>query len=79
MTLAPLVIYPDGHIFFCKETIERREIFNEAIANIVSEFPQAHLVELRELGRECYEDSVHFNEQGNVRVAEIFSEVLINL
>lgn len=72
-------IYPDGHIFFSKATIERRERLNHVIEKVVSEFPQAYLVKMEGLSRDCYEDPVHFNEKGNLLVAEAFSTAIQKL
>lgn len=66
-------IHADGHVFFSRDTIERRLAFNAAIRQVVEEFPNAWLTKLGELDRDCYEDPVHFNEAGNIAVAEAFA------
>lgn len=72
-------IYADGHIFFAKETIERRKQYNAVVAKVVAEFSKAVWVPMVGLNRDCYVDPVHFNEDGNRRVAESFCEVIVNL
>lgn len=72
-------IYPDGHVFFLQETIERRKIFNDRIINLIKEFPKANLIKFDDLNRNCYEDSVHFNEKANIIVAESFCKGIIEL
>ena len=70
-------IFSDGHIFFDRDCATRRELFNRTIEAVVAEFPQAHVVTLGHLSRELYEDPVHFNQRGNVAVAEAFKEVIL--
>ena len=55
-----------------------RERFNEAIAAVAAEFPRAVYTPLGDLSRDCYEDPVHFNEKGNLKVAEAFAAVIVN-
>jgi lysophospholipase L1-like esterase len=70
-------IHPDGHVFFDKESARRREIYNEAIQQVVGENTTAIWVPLPGLDREAYEDPVHFNETGNQRVAVAFAEAIV--
>lgn len=70
-------IFPDGHVFFNRDCLARREQFNQAIRAVVAKHPQAALVKLDHLTREMYEDPVHFNHQGNVIVAKAFEEVIL--
>ncbi len=70
-------IYPDGHIFFDAESVKRREQFNTVLRRLVTGFPGAYPVTFEGLSRECYEDAMHFNEQGNMIIAESFSQEVI--
>jgi lysophospholipase L1-like esterase len=70
-------IFPDGHIFFRKETVERRNQYNDAIRKISAENKRIHYTPINGLNRDCYVDSVHFNEQGNQVVAEAFAQAIL--
>ncbi|MBY0483114.1 SGNH/GDSL hydrolase family protein [Nitrosomonas sp.] len=70
-------IYPDGHIFFCKETAEKRNLYNAAIMKVTEENRNIVWVPFNELSRNCYVDSVHFNELGNRLVAESFTQAIL--
>ncbi len=72
-------IHPGGHIFFTRESVSLRDVFNDVIRKVVAEFAKAHFVALDELDRECFEDPVHLNERGNAKVAELFSETIMKL
>lgn len=71
-------VFPDGHVFFPKDSAARRDEFNEAIRLVVAESPIARLVQFPSLDRSGYEDSVHFNEEGNRRVAEAFVREILS-
>jgi len=70
-------IRPDGHVYFDRGTADRREMLNQVISKVVSEYPGARLVRFGELGADFFEDPVHFNEAGNRRVAEAFAEEIL--
>lgn len=70
-------IHADGHVYFDRGTSDRREVVNARIARVVGECPQARLVRFDGLGRDCYEDPVHFNEAGNRAVAEAFAREIL--
>lgn len=70
-------IYPDGHIFFCKNTAEQRNQYNAVIKKITTENKSTFWVPIQGLNRDCYVDSVHFNEQGNLIVAESFTTAIL--
>ncbi len=70
-------IYPDGHIFFCKNTVELRKQYNDTIKQLCAENKRSLWVPINGLSRECYVDPVHFNEQGNRLVAESFSTAIV--
>lgn len=70
-------IHADGHVYFDRGTADRRATINERIERVVAEFPEARLVRFEGLGRECYEDPVHFNEAGNRVVAEAFARHIL--
>ena len=70
-------IYPDGHIFFSKDTIERRDQYNAIIRKVSAENKNSFWVPLDGLSRDCYVDPVHFNEQGNRLVAESFTKAIL--
>lgn len=70
-------IHPDGHVYFDRGAVGRRDQFNDIIVKVVSECPDARHVCLPGLDRECYEDPVHFNELGNLRVAEAFARRIL--
>ena len=72
-----LPIYPDGHVFFCKDTIERRNQYNTVVRKISAENKNTIWVPISGLDRDCYVDSVHFNEQGNRLVAESFTKAIL--
>lgn len=72
-------IFPDGHIFFNKRTSSNRNIYNECIKHVIDEFQSAYFVKMEDFQRDCYEDSVHFNEIGNMKVAENFAKVIISI
>lgn len=72
-------IYPDGHIFFGRESERIRTAFNERIEKIVAEFPMSRIIRFAEHSRDCYEDPVHFNELGNRRTAAAFCEGILSL
>lgn len=65
-------IHADGHVFFARDVVPRREAFNERIRDLVAESPIAHLVQVGEMGRHLYVDPVHFSEAGNLHLAECF-------
>lgn len=71
-------IFPDGHIFFGKDTGNNRQAYNEAIEETASGFTIARLVMFENLGRDHYEDPVHFNEAGNSAVAEAFTRAILD-
>jgi lysophospholipase L1-like esterase len=70
-------IHADGHVFFERASTDLRLEYNEVIRKLTEEVKEARFVVMRELPRSFYEDPVHFNEQGNVEVAESFAEVLV--
>ncbi|MCE7914491.1 MAG: SGNH/GDSL hydrolase family protein [Nitrosomonas sp. PRO4] len=70
-------IYPDGHIFFCKNTVELRDQYNNVIKALCAESKSTVWVPINDLNRACYVDPVHFNEQGNRLVAESFSIAIL--
>lgn len=70
-------IYPDGHIFFCRETSEKRKQYNAVIKKLLAEQQSTYWVEFNTLDRQCYVDSVHFNEHGNIQVAESFAQAIL--
>ena len=70
-------IYPDGHIFFSKDTIERRDEYNAIIRKVSAENKDSFWVPIDGLSRDCYVDPVHFNEQGNRLVAESFTKAIL--
>lgn len=71
-------IHADGHVYFDRTTCERRDLLNARIERVVAEFPGARLVRFDRLGRDCYEDPVHFNEAGNRAVAEAFAREILS-
>jgi lysophospholipase L1-like esterase len=71
-------IHTDGHIYFDRGARERRSLFNAGIEAVVKEFVGAHIVRLGEPSRDYYEDSVHFNEAGNKKVAEAFAQQILS-
>jgi lysophospholipase L1-like esterase len=72
-------IHADGHVFFSKDRASRRAAYNEAIQALTAEYDRAHWVPMGDLPRDCYEDPVHFNEAGNLWVAERFAEAMLQL
>jgi lysophospholipase L1-like esterase len=72
-------IFCDGHIFFSSDTAKLRPAYNDKIMKVVGEFPIASFVEFNDLSRDCCEDSVHFNENGNMLVAESFARMILSL
>lgn len=69
-------IHADGHVFFHRRVVERRNEFNDVIKRVVEEFDIAHLVPVKCLERDCYEDPVHFNEKGNRKMAQCFADII---
>lgn len=72
-------IYPDGHIFFLRDTARRRANLNALLQKVVAESDRTHLVGLDSLTRDHYVDPVHFNELGNQRLAELFAAAVVQL
>jgi len=72
-------IFPDGHSFFEKITTQRRMEYNAAITEIVGHFSRSHLVSFDDLELDDYEDPVHFNEAGNMKVARAFAAAIVSL
>ena len=72
-------IHADGHVFFKKETVAKRDQYVSVIRKLVDEFREIKWVPMKALVRDCYTDPVHFNELGNQRVAESFCEVILSL
>lgn len=72
-------IYADGHVFFHKKVVGRRDAFNNIIRKVVMEFSIAHYVPIKNLNRDYYEDPVHFNEMGNMEMAKCFAEIIKSL
>ena len=70
-------IHADGHVFFPRPTVERRRHYNEAIRRAVDACPQAVWVPMEGLDRDAYVDPVHFNEEGNRRVARAFHGAVV--
>lgn len=70
-------VFADGHAFFSREASQRRERFNARLRGVVAEFPDATVVSLDQLENDCYVDPVHFNERGNVAVAELFAAAIL--
>lgn len=70
-------IHADGHAFFARVSDQARAQYNAALAAVVAEWPRAHLVRFAGLTRDAYEDPVHFNEEGNRRVAEAFAAAIL--
>ena len=71
-------IFADGHIFFGKDTGADRHSYNAAIEETVNEFTIARPVTFEHLSRDHYEDPVHFNEKGNMAVAETFAGAVLD-
>lgn len=69
-------VWPDGNAFFPVEKQALRDDYNERIAKVVDESPDAHHVAFPELSRNCYTDPVHFNEAGNLTVARAFADAI---
>jgi lysophospholipase L1-like esterase len=69
-------IHADGHCFFPRSTEQLRSEYNTVIQTLCAEDPHLHYVEFTNLDAECYCDPVHFNEEGNVRVAEHFARAI---
>ncbi|HMQ80361.1 MAG TPA: SGNH/GDSL hydrolase family protein [Ignavibacteria bacterium] len=70
-------IVQNAHPFFPKETIEKRIELNNVINEICSNDKRIELVRF-DLSIECFEDSVHFSEKGNMSVAKSFFTKIIN-
>jgi lysophospholipase L1-like esterase len=70
-------IYPDGHIFFSKDTVERRNQYNATARKVAAEHESVTWVPINGLNRDCYVDPVHFNEEGNRVVAESFTKAIL--
>jgi lysophospholipase L1-like esterase len=70
-------VFADGHAFFPRETRERRDRLNARLRGVTAEFPGAGVVPLDHLDVGCYVDPVHFNERGNVAVAEAFAAAVL--
>ena len=70
-------IYADGHVFFSHQTPGARNEYNALIQTTLREFPNTHWVTFPTLTREDYEDSVHFNESGNEKVAQAFAQAIL--
>jgi hypothetical protein len=66
-------LWPDGHAFFDRDSLQRRELYNESLRQAVADSPIAQLVTFPELSSDCYVDPVHFNEQGNAVVSRAFA------
>lgn len=74
-----LPIFPDGHVFFNRNTIEMRKLFNNVIHEVVDEFPKCRFVKFTGIDRSYYEDPVHLTEKANEKVAESFCEAILSL
>lgn len=70
-------IHADGHVFFDRPSAELRLEYNAAIRQLIEETPQARFVPMKELPRSTYVDPVHFNEEGNILVAESFADIMV--
>jgi len=72
-------IFPDGHSFFERPTSELRLDYNMALRESVAKFSRARTISLDHLTREHYEDPVHFNEKGNIAIAQAFATAVSTL
>jgi lysophospholipase L1-like esterase len=64
----------DGHSFFARDTAALRDDYNAALERAVKECSIARLVRFSDLdAKEHFCDPVHFNEEGNRRVAHDFA------
>ncbi len=70
-------IHADGHVFFDRASAELRLKYNDIIRKLTQEVGAARFVPMKELPRSSYEDPVHFNENGNLEVAESFADVMV--
>jgi lysophospholipase L1-like esterase len=70
-------VFADGHAFFPRGSLERRDRFNARLKGVVAECAEASVVPLDHLGNDCYVDPVHFNERGNLAVAESFAAAIL--
>lgn len=70
-------IIQNAHPFFPKESIEKRKELNRIIHDICADDNRLELVKF-DLKPNCFEDSVHFNEEGNKSIARSFFTKIIN-
>ena len=71
-------LWPDGHAFFPSATQTRRDLYNAALREAVTECDIARLVEFPTLTPDCYIDPVHFNEAGNAAVAQCYATAVMS-
>ena len=69
-------IHPDGHVFFDRDAVARRDRFNKRLQDVVDAHPIASPVTFGNMPRDLYEDPVHFNERGNEHVAAAFCDAI---
>jgi hypothetical protein len=72
-------IYPDGHAFIDQSCVDRRDTLNRIIREVVDATPRARFVVTEGLGRDDYEDSVHFGESGNDKIARCFADAIVSV
>jgi lysophospholipase L1-like esterase len=72
-------IFPDGHSFFERPTSELRLDYNKALKESAAKFSRARTISLDHVTREHYEDPVHFNEKGNIAIAQAFAGAVSTL
>jgi lysophospholipase L1-like esterase len=70
-------IWADGHAFFPRNTIARREDYNARVRKVVDGSGIGRFVTLPDLDSSCYADPVHLNEKGNATIARAFADAII--
>jgi len=70
-------IYNVADPFYPQTVHSFRKTLNKKIEEVVNDFPSVFLVDTSPLEPKHYVDSVHFNEDGNLLVASLFSSAII--
>ena len=65
--------FADGHSFFPRESVSRRDEYNDAMREAVDACAVAVRVEFPDLTADCFVDPAHLSEEGNRVVAAGFA------
>lgn len=70
-------IYPqEGHLPYDNNSIKHREVLNKIIEKLSNEY-KLPLVDLGDISKDKYLDSVHLSNEGNKEIAERFKDILL--